>query len=50
MFALPRAEQAAKTFEVDLRQNLVCTAATHAALDSEAEADVERAEEVCGEL
>ena len=50
VFGLPRAEQAAKTFEVNLRQNIACTAAMYAALDTEAEADFERAEELCAEL
>jgi hypothetical protein len=48
VFALPRAEQAVKGVQGDLRRNLACTAATMAALDDDAtEADYERAAELC---
>ena len=45
--AAPRAEQVLDGLQADLHHNLACTAATYAALDTDAEADYERAEELC---
>jgi hypothetical protein len=47
LVALPRAGQAVEEFQAELRRNLACTAATYAAFDTEADADFDRAEELC---
>jgi hypothetical protein len=50
VLAWPTFERAGRyvaDFQDDLRRNLSCTAATYAALDSGAEADLERAERLC---
>jgi hypothetical protein len=48
LVGLPRAQHALEAFQADLRENLACTAATYAALDSDAtEADYERASKLC---